>query len=269
MTKFLLSFGVSSLALLHAAQAEARTVCTLMVDVETGDILHEEGDCGSRTTPASTFKIPLAVMGYDSGFLKDAETPRLPFRAGDPDWGGANWKKDTTPESWLRYSVVWYSQRITHELGASRLSAYARSMGYGNADFSGDKGFDNGLDRAWIASSLQVSPGEQVAFMRALVLGRLPVTQNAIERTRSIVERTGIGRWTIHGKTGGAYPRRADRSFDYARGWGWFVGWAEGEGRRIAFARLTQDERRDAVSPGIRAKKALLEEWPALLDVAR
>ncbi|MEZ5781783.1 MAG: penicillin-binding transpeptidase domain-containing protein [Rhizobiaceae bacterium] len=157
-----------------SALAEATTVCTLVVDAKSGASLLEDGDCDTRVTPASTFKVPLAVIGFDSGFLKDSNHPRLAFRPGDPDWGGAAWRQDNTPANWMRYSVVWYSQRITHALGTEVLGRYTRALAYGNADFSGDAGFDNGLDRAWIASSLAVSPREQTSSCGHSSMTRCP-----------------------------------------------------------------------------------------------
>lgn len=249
-----------------ALPAAANTICTLLTEARTGAVLLEEGDCGSRVTPASTFKVPLAVMAYDAGILTDAHHPTMAFRAGDPDWGGANWTKDTDPADWMRYSVLWYSQRITHLMGAQALTRYAQSFHYGNADFSGDPGYDNGLERAWIASSLQVSPREQAAFLRALALDALPVRPEAMERAREIVEVRQIGNWVIHGKTGGAYPRRADRSFDYARGWGWYVGWARNGDRTLIFVRLTQAHERSPGSPGLLTRDAFLRQWSDLID---
>ncbi len=256
---------VALLAAVVPVRAYANTVCTLITDIATGAILVEDGECRARVTPASTFKIPLAVMGFDNGFLTDAHAPVLSFRKGDPDWGGANWRRDTDPSDWLRYSVVWYSQRITHALGARALRQYAESFQYGNADFSGDPGEDNGLERAWIASSLQVSPLEQVRFWEKLIQSRLPVSDAAMTQTRAIIGSWEKGSWTLHGKTGSAYPRRADRSFDYAHGWGWFVGWGEHDGRVLAFARLTQASQRRKGSEGNRAQDALLAEWPTLM----
>ena len=80
----------------------------------------------------------------------------------------------------------------------------------------------------------------------------------------SIVEQETSGGWIIRGKTGSAYPRKADRSFDRARGWGWYVGWARRDGRTLVFARLDQDETRQSVSGGLRARDALLKEWEAI-----
>ena len=247
-----------------ARSAEAAPVCTLVVNATSGAVLVEEGDCRSEVTPASTFKVALAVMGFDAGILQDAHHPVMAYREGDPDWGGAAWKQDTDPERWIRYSVVWYSQRLTHILGEATLTRYAEAFGYGNADFSGDPGYDNGLDRAWIASSLKISPYQQAIFLRGLATGTLPASDEAMAKTRSLLEQNTIDGWVLRGKTGAAYPRRADRSFDYAHGWGWYVGWAERDDDALVFVTLTQTEQRGKQSPGIRTREALLKQWPAL-----
>jgi methanethiol S-methyltransferase len=61
---------------LFAAQAE--TLCTFVMEAQSGRIVTGQGACASRTTPASSFKLALALMGYDSGILKDAYTPAWP-----------------------------------------------------------------------------------------------------------------------------------------------------------------------------------------------
>lgn len=254
---------LSSVVWLAATPARARPVCMIVAST-SGTILHEDGDCRTRVTPASTFKLALSLVGFDSGFLKDAHDPVLDFRTGDPDWGGRAWTQPNDPASWLRHSVVWYSQRITRAIGPEELTHYAASFGYGNADMSGDPGYDNGLERSWIASSLKISPLEQVVFLGRLLERRLPVAARAIDQTMSIVEQETSGGWIIRGKTGSAYPRKADRSFDRARGWGWYVGWARRDGRTLVFARLDQDETRQSVPGGLRARDALLKEWEAI-----
>jgi len=54
------------------------------------------------------------------------------------------------------------------------LLACALEFGYGDVDFSGDPDKDNGLDLAWIAFSLKISPCEQTAFLASLVNRSLP-----------------------------------------------------------------------------------------------
>ena len=247
--------SILTIFLLSSAPASA--------DAASGDVLLEEGDCRSRVTPASTFKIALSLIGYDAGYLTGITTPVLPYRQGYPDWGGKNWTQPTDPQRWMKYSVVWYSQQITGALGGDRIERYLSAFGYGNADFAGDPGRNNGLERAWISSSLKIAPSEQVTFLRALVNRGLPVVPDAIDKTMAIVETVAVGNgWLVSGKTGTAYPRMADGSFDRARGWGWFVGWAKKGNRTVVFARLNQDERREKGSAGIRARTAFLEQWP-------
>src|SRR5690606_14494445 len=111
-------------------------------------------------------------------------------------------------------------------------------------------------------SSLKISPREQAGFMARLVNRKLPVADTAIDKAMQIVEGSGqAGGWRVSGKTGGAYPRHADGTFDRSRGWGWYVGWATHGGRTVVFARLAQDERREKGSPGIRARESVLKDW--------
>lgn len=246
---------------LAAQPGQAATICTLVADPATRTVLLAEGDCASRVTPASTFKVPLAVMAFDAGIITSAHEPTYRFKEGYADWI-ASWRQDTDPTMWMHNSNVWYSQRLTEQLGAETLEDYARAFNFGNADFSGDPGRDNGLERAWIASSLKVSPLEQAGFIAALIEGQLPVSAAAAEGALGLLESPGQAfGWTLRGKTGSAYPRRDDYSFDYARGWGWYVGWADRGGRRVVFVRLNQDEQRHEVSGGLRARDELLAQW--------
>lgn len=246
--------------------AHATTLCTLIADSRTGAILIEAGaGCDTPTTPASTFKVPLAVMAFDAGFLTTAQTPALPFVEGYPDWGGDAWRQTTDPLRWMDHSVVWYSQAIARALGAARLTDYARAFDYGNADFTGDPGADNGLERSWISSSLQITPRQQLAFMTRLVNGQMPVSPQAMQTTLSILQQRQSEGWQFRGKTGAAYPRQADGSFDRARGWGWYIGSASRGEETLVFVRLIQDEKRHANSAGLRARDNLLAEWPSLM----
>ncbi|MGF6598683.1 beta-lactamase class D [Paraburkholderia sp. GAS448] len=251
---------------LAASAAEARTVCTAIADAKTGKILLQQGNCTERVTPASTFKIAISLMGYDSGFLKDEHTPTLPYREGYVDWGGEAWKQPTDPTRWLKYSVVWFSQQVTHALGSERFAQYAKKFNYGNADVSGDPGKHNGLDRSWIASSLKISPLEQIAFLQKFVDRQLPVSPTAFDMTNRIVESTTLpDDWTVHGKTGMAYPREPDGTFDEAHPHGWFVGWATKGDDTLVFARLIQDDKKESGTAGVRARDAFLNELPSLV----
>ncbi|MDR3436046.1 class D beta-lactamase [Telmatospirillum sp.] len=249
---------------LIASKAEARTICTVVADANTAKILVQEGDCAGRVTPASTFKIAISLMGFDSGFLKDDHTPTLPYRVGYPDWGGEPWRQPADPARWLQLSVVWFSQQVTQSLGQDRFQRYTTAFDYGNTDVSGKPAYRNGMMGAWINSTLQISPLEQIAFLAKVVNRQLPVSARALQMTDRITEIAALpSGWDIHGKTGTGSPGNNGK-YDAAHAYGWFVGWATKGADTLVFARLIQDERPAEPNAGIRARDSLLKDFPAL-----
>lgn len=251
---------------------QAKTLCTAVVDVSTGRILRQAGlGCAERVTPASTFKIALSLMGFDSGFLKDEHSPTLNFQAGDPDWGGEAWRQPTDPERWMKYSVVWYSQRITHALGVGTFQEYVKRFEYGNRNIAGDTDKGNSLDGSWISSSLKISPMEQVVFLRKVLNRQLSLSNHAYDMTSRITADGKLANgWDLHGKTGTGIPGmpRTDGSKDVAHSYGWYVGWATKGTQSIVFARLIQDDQLTPGSAGKRARDAMLVDLPGYLKEA-
>jgi beta-lactamase class D len=257
-------------ALLGSARAEtaspAGSACTVVADAPSGRLLQREGECEQRVTPASTFKIALSLMGYDSGYLSDEHLPALPFREGYADWIPA-WRATTDPTTWIANSVVWYSQRLTEWLGEQRFRRYVESFQYGNQDLSGDPGKGNGLTEAWLTSSLAISPLEQLEFLRKVVTRRLPVSARAYDMTDRITAVGGLpGGWDVHGKSGTGWRRNADGSADRTRQIGWFVGWAKNGERAVVFARCLRDEAPQPASAARRAREGVMRDLPAILD---
>ncbi|WP_454688627.1 class D beta-lactamase [Achromobacter aloeverae] len=251
-----------------AAPVQARTICTLAADAADGRVLVEQGACGDRYTPASTFKIAISLMGFDAGILKDENTPVWNFQPGYPDWGGEEWHKPATPARWIKYSIVWYSQQVAERLGQARFQEYTSKFHFGNEDVSGEPGKHNGLQGAWIISSLRVSPREQVDFIRKIVNRRLPVSAHAYDMTARILDLGPIADgWRLYGKTGTGSPG-SNGHYDPSRAYGWFVGWMEKDGRKVVFARLIQDEKAMTPSAGMRARGSLAEALPGLVAAA-
>jgi len=244
----------------------AHADCTLVADAATRQVVKEEGACDTRITPASTFKIAISLMGFDAGFLKSERASLLLYRKGDPDWSDS-WLAPTDPQKWIRDSVVWYSQRVTAALGARRFQRYATAFQFGNADVSGDPEKHDGLKWAWIDSSLQVSPREELAFLERVVRRELPVKPIACEMTDRITAIPGEhGGWDVHGKTGTGFPLLAGGRSDHAHAYGWFVGWATRGARTFVFVRQTQDTSLQDGPAGLRVRGAFLPALPALLD---
>lgn len=236
--------------------------CTEIVDANSGVHLLQQGSCAQRITPASTFNIVVSLMGFDSGILRDAHTPRLPYRAGYADWS-PSWRTSTDPASWITNSTVWYAQQVTSQLGSTRLAHYLEGFDYGNRDASGDLGKNNGLTASWIGSSMQISPNEQIVFLRRIVNRQLPVSAVAFDVTSQLLKLPGeTDGWQVYGKTGTASPMLSNGSEDTAHSYGWFVGWATKGTRTVVFARLLLDKTQVGSSAGPRVKAAFLRELP-------
>ncbi|MGS0895651.1 OXA-1043 family class D beta-lactamase [Burkholderia stagnalis] len=253
--------------LLAAASAQAHPVCTVVADAATGQVLVQQGDCATRVTPASTFKVAISLMGFDAGFLKDEHTPTLDYRDGYPDWGGAPWREPTDPARWMKLSIFWYSEQVAQALGPARFQQYTRAFDYGNADVTSQQGELSGVMGAWVNSSLRISPLEQIAFMRKIVTRTLPVGAHAYDMTgRITLLDAQPGGWTVHGKTGTGSP---GLKYDGAHAYGWFVGWATRGPRTLVFANLIQDDQRQTPNAGLRSRDAFLQALPALVEAAR
>ncbi|MCL6707543.1 class D beta-lactamase [Pseudomonas sp. R2.Fl] len=237
--------------------------CTVMLDAESGEVLHRQGTCDEAVYPMSTFKVPLAVMGYDAGILVDETTPRWGYQA---EWDRPEReRKPVDPTVWEKDSIVWYSQEIARRLGREKFAGYVRRFGYGNADVSGGPNGLDGLTQSWLMSSLKITPDEQADFLLRLLAGDLPVSAEAVAKTRAILPRfEAKDGWTVHGKTGSGSSRDAAGKPDRTRPIGWFVGWAEKDGRKIVFARLIVDNKRHSTPLSFETRDSLIADLPEL-----
>ncbi|MGY3887410.1 class D beta-lactamase [Aeromonas aquatica] len=261
MPRILLS-GLLAAGLLCSLPASAASGCLLFAD-GSGKPISTEGDCAAQLPPASTFKIPLALMGYDSGFLVDEQLPALPFKPGDADFL-PEWRETTTPSRWMTYSVIWYSQRLTEWLGMARLQQYVDRFDYGNRDLAGNPGKHDGLTQAWLSSSLAISPQEQARFLGKLVSGKLPVSAQTLNHTSAILRQPDIDGWQIHGKTGMGYPKLLDGSLNRDQQIGWFVGWASKQDKKLIFVH-TVIQKPGKQFASLKAKEEVFAALPAQL----
>lgn len=208
-----------------------KDVCYLLYDMKTKRYVeeHNRARCEERFPACSTFKVPLAVMGFDSGILKDENLPVF-------KWDGEKrmidaWNQDQTPTSWMRESAVWVSQVMTPKLGTQRIEKYLKDFNYGNQDMSG------GLKYAWLTpapfikdsmgNSLKVSGHEQVSFLEKLWRGELKTTMSSQILTQKIMSADISPRgFTLVGKTGSGF---ADSHHDLRLGW--YIGHLEKDDR--------------------------------------
>lgn len=192
--------------------------CFLLYNIKTQTFDKRIGDsvCGEKFPACSTFKVPLAVMAFDSGTLKD-ENEIL-------KWDGVKGFReelnhDHDAKSWLKDSVVWFSQRITNKLGEKKLQKYLNDFNYGNKDIKA------GITKAWLVSPSEVKPAlkisayQQVDFMNKLWTNALPVSIRSMDLTRKItyLEKSPKG-YELSGKTGSNFY-----DSDHKIHLGWFI----------------------------------------------
>lgn len=230
----------------------------LLINGETDEIVQETGPhINERISPCSSFKITLSLMGYDAGVLVDENTPVWDFQDGYDDWLEA-WRAPQTPQSWMKYSCVWYSKVLSLQVGLEKIQSYLDSMEYGNKDMSGGLAQPGPGNVAWINSSLQISPKEQVDFIQNIVRGKLPVSDHALEMTKAILFKEELGEgWKLYGKTGwsGSDIAKDGKTLEHS----WFVGWIEKEHRFFPFAYLIRDKKINLDQRIPRVKQLLME----------
>jgi beta-lactamase class D len=235
--------------------------CTLILDAASGETLYQQGVCDQRFSPASTFKVPLALIGYDAGILIDERAPAWDYK---PEFKAVKRDQKTVdPTIWERDSVLWFSREITRRLGSERFADYVSKFDYGNSDVSGTAGKNDSLTRSWVNSSLKISPAEQVDFLRRLLDRKLPVSDKAYAMTEAILPTFQAGGWTVQGKTG--TTRLGNDADKIKRSLGWFVGWAQRDGRKIVFARLVVDTKRSDTPKGLKTRAVFLKDLPNLI----
>lgn len=240
---------------------KAQTIDCILVR-ESGKYLINEGkNCAQRYSPASTFKVPLALMGYESKILEDENHPiwhpKQKIQTLAQYWDG-----EKTPFSWMKYSVVWYSQNITTKLGIKKFQQYVNILNYGNKDLSGNKGMNDGLTQSWLSSSLLISPVEQLDFIEKLANNKLPFSLESQDKSKNLIrlmeESLLSDGWNIYGKTGTDIDKINNQKKGY------FIGFATKENRLISFVGHISGKK-DSNIGGIYTKKIVIDRMENIL----
>lgn len=197
--------------------------------------------CSQRIAPDSTFKVALSLMAFNEGIINQ----KTLFK-----WDGkkkvlSTHNRDQTPRTWLNDSVVWVSQQITPQLGLARIEQYLADFNYGNQDFSGDVGKHNGLQYAWLSSSLKISALEQLDFLKAMVSYKLPIKKEAVVNTKKNLTQGKLKHGArYYGKTGSGRHGRNEREVNPSllRD-AWFIGFVNEDSQQYIFISNLTDKK--------------------------
>ncbi|MEO5344849.1 MAG: penicillin-binding transpeptidase domain-containing protein [Magnetococcus sp. YQC-9] len=187
--------------------------CVVLLNlVDQTRFVSDEAACEKRFRPASTFKVPNALIALESGVTREAEIfpwdrqPRhLPA-----------WEKDLNLKEAMAVSAVPVFQEIARRIGREPMREWLVRLDYGN------HAIGEVVDRFWLDGPLEISPNEQVAFIGHVALGRLPFSPETFTALRRLLPEESFGKVRLLGKTG-FVPVDGQMH-------GWYVGWVEQEG---------------------------------------
>ena len=228
----LLTFSMAAVG----AQQGPPTVCVLINETGTPErLLGTATDCATRLSPASTYKIPHALVGLETGVITESTVVT---------WDGVQhpdqpkWNQDHTVLSAMRPSVLWFFQDMAPRIGAKRAQEWLQKFQYGNTDTSGP------ITQYWLNGRLRISPAEQLVFVKKFYDDALPVSiahadqlKRALEQAPGTVENArGVhkldAQWrpgiSLNAKTGAT-------TIDSGESVSWLVGQLTVDRRKIPF----------------------------------
>ncbi|MFB2970276.1 class D beta-lactamase [Aerosakkonema sp. BLCC-F183] len=171
--------------------------------------------------PASTFKIFNALVSLETGVIPDDVAVLT--------WDGIKreipaWNRDTNLRQAFKDSTVWFYQVLARKIGYPRMQQFIDRVGYGNRQI----GTAEQIDRFWLEGPLQITPKQEIEFLRQLEGNNLPFSERTLELVKDImiVERTPT--YTLRGKTG--WANKVNPNI------GWFVGYLQQNNNIYFFA---------------------------------
>ncbi|MCP9768873.1 class D beta-lactamase [Lacihabitans sp. LS3-19] len=207
-------------------------------------ILSDTGNVLKESLPASTFKIINLLIALETNAIKDENEI--------VKWIG---KTDTVkygyrPEIYhnmpvkeaFEVSAGWVFVELAKKIGKENYQKYLTACHYGNLNL------DEKDDDFWNFGSFEISPINQVEFLKNLYEGKLPFSKKNIEIVKRVLISEENDNFTIRSKTGWTRENNTNT--------GWWVGYMEANKNVYFFAtRLLQDRKYNRADFGSCRKK--------------
>jgi beta-lactamase class D len=172
-----LGSALVAVAPLASAGPDARPrECFLLQKLEGSQpYVSDRDECDVAGAPASTFKLPHALIALEAGVVEDPLRP--------VSWNGARqpferWEREHSLDSAIKWSVVWFFRRTAALLGPERMREGLRQLAYASDTFEGD------VSEFWLNGDLRVSPREQLSFLSRMMRHALPVSRPHVDAVR-------------------------------------------------------------------------------------
>lgn len=172
-----------------------------------------------QMVPASSFKIPHALVALETGAVKD-EKEVIPY-GGKPQ-PFPEWEKDMTLGEAIAASNAAVFQTIARRVGLKREKQWLNRLGYGNRQVG------TVVDQFWLLGPLKISAAEQTRFLSRFARQQLPASKRNQLLVKSMLKIEEKDGYALYAKSGWANAP--------GPGVGWWVGWVERGGRLHTFA---------------------------------
>ena len=204
----------------------------LIYDVE-GNIYHSNdfGWADSRHLPASTFKIPNAMIMLESGIMA-SDTASIKWLGDERMF--KSWEQDMTLKQAFHRSCLPCYQQMTRQLGFKQMQQFTgKLIGYGELLYDSTT-----YDRFWVEGSSGISQMEQIEFLQRLYQEKLPFSERTYQLTKRMIVAQSNAHYRLSAKTGWSIVGDQNN--------GWYVGFLEADNLLYYFAtNLTPKEKFD------------------------
>ena len=197
---------------LAAAFQELDVNGSIIIYDKNNDRFYEHNETRNTTPflPASTFKILNALISLETETIRDDLAILT--------WDGIQrefpaWNRDTNLRQAFKDSTVWFYQVLARRNGHEAMQKFVEQTNYGNRQI----GAPERIDHFWLDGPLQITPQQQIEFLRRLEQGDLPFSQRTIDLVKDIMIMEQTPDYTLRGKTGWATAVNP--------GVGWLVGY--------------------------------------------
>lgn len=195
--------------------------CAVVYDLNADHyMVYNESEITHRVPPCSTFKIYSALNALEQGIITPADNTL--------SWDGmqrefADWDQDHNLDSAMQQSVNWYFQSLDRTAGVEQLSAFYRSINYGNTVIGND------ATNYWNGSALKISALEQVELLVKLYNNSWGFNSENIAAVKNSMLLSVSDGTILYGKTGTGKIGSTNIA-------GWFIGYVEQAGNTYFFA---------------------------------
>lgn len=187
----------------------------------------------SAYLPASTFKIVNALIGLETGRVKDSSTIMR--------WDGvtrrvSEWNQDLTLQDAFRSSCVPCFQELARRIGRDTMQHWLDTLGYGRS--LGRPVIKNNVDTFWLDNSVKVTADEQLGLVKRLYFGQLPFQPRSQRIVVNMMKEEQNSNYKLSYKTGLGITEKGHSL-------GWMVGFIEENNHPYFFVLQLESPRRD------------------------